>query len=149
MGDSVLCCNRIGFSLTETLNKLQSKKIATSFHWPVRLKRKSCKSIAIVSKLESFKQNLTKVTFCINILSHFTMLFKKMLKRAVVISKIYLEVKVETFRFPKKILQLNKLINPPVINHLSSFGALCFRSCFCVQQALEYAGSYKAQLSKV
>ena len=46
-------------------------------------------------------------------------------------------------------LQLIKIITPPVINNLSWHGAVCFRSCFCVQQEFEYPVSYKARISKI
>ena len=46
-------------------------------------------------------------------------------------------------------LQLIKVITPPVINHLSWYGRVCTRSCFCVQQKFDYPVSYKAGTSKV
>ena len=46
-------------------------------------------------------------------------------------------------------LQLIKVITPPVINHLSWFGPVCPRSCFCVQQKFDYSFSYKVGTSKV
>ena len=46
-------------------------------------------------------------------------------------------------------LQLIKVITLPVINQLSWYGAVCHRSCFCVQQKNEYPVSYKAGTSKV
>ena len=49
----------------------------------------------------------------------------------------------------EKGLQLNKVITLPVINHLSCYGAVWPRSCFCVQQEIDYPASYKAGTSKV
>ena len=46
-------------------------------------------------------------------------------------------------------LQLIKVITPPVINHLSWYGAVCPRSCFCVQQKFVHLVSYKAGTSKL
>ena len=46
-------------------------------------------------------------------------------------------------------LQLIKVITPPVTNHVSWYGPVCPRSCFCVQQKFEYSVSYKAGTSKV
>ena len=46
-------------------------------------------------------------------------------------------------------LQLFKVITPPVIKQLSWYGAVCPRSCFCVQQKFDYPVSYKAGTSKV
>ena len=46
-------------------------------------------------------------------------------------------------------LQLIKVITPPVINHLSCYGAVCPRSCFYVQKKFVYPVSYKAWTSKV
>ena len=46
-------------------------------------------------------------------------------------------------------LQLIKYITPPVINHLSWYGVVCPRSCFCVQQNFDYPVSYGAGTSKV
>ena len=46
-------------------------------------------------------------------------------------------------------LQLNKVITPPVINHLSWNGPVCPNSCFCVQQKFDYPVSYKARSSIV
>ena len=44
-------------------------------------------------------------------------------------------------------LQLNKVITPPVINHLSWYGEVCPRSCFC--KKFHYPFGYKADTSKV
>ena len=49
----------------------------------------------------------------------------------------------------EKGLQLIKVITLPVINHLSWYGSVCPRSCFCVQQKFDYPVSYKAGTSKV
>ena len=49
----------------------------------------------------------------------------------------------------EKGLQLNKVINPPVIKHLLWYGAVCTRSCFCVQQKFDQPVSYIARTSKV
>ena len=46
-------------------------------------------------------------------------------------------------------LQLIKVNTPPVIKHLSGYGAVCPRSCFCVPQKFGYPVSYKAGTSKV
>ena len=46
-------------------------------------------------------------------------------------------------------LQIIKVITPPVINHLSWYGAVFPRSCFCVQQNFDYPVSYKVGTSKV
>ena len=46
-------------------------------------------------------------------------------------------------------LQLINVITRPNINHLSWYGALCPRSCFCVLQKFDYPVSYKARASKV
>ena len=46
-------------------------------------------------------------------------------------------------------LQLIKVITPPVIKHLSWYGPVCLRSCFCAQQKFDYPVSYKAGTSKV
>ena len=46
-------------------------------------------------------------------------------------------------------LQLIKVVTPPVINHLSLYGAVCPRSCFCVQQKFAYPLRYKTETSKV
>ena len=50
----------------------------------------------------------------------------------------------------RKRLQLIKVSIPPVVNHLSWYGAVCSRPCFCVQQQQEFenSGSYKAGASK-
>ena len=50
---------------------------------------------------------------------------------------------------PEKGWQLIKLFPPLVINHLSWYGAVYSRPCFCVQrQKNEYSGSFKAGASK-
>ena len=49
----------------------------------------------------------------------------------------------------KKVLQLLKVITPPVINQLSWQGADFRRSRFCVQQMFEHPISYQAKISKV
>ena len=49
----------------------------------------------------------------------------------------------------EKGLQFIKVITPPALNHLSWYGAVCLRSCLCVQQNFEYPVSYKAGTSKV
>ena len=49
----------------------------------------------------------------------------------------------------EKRLQRKAVITPPVINHLSWYGAVCLRSCLCVQQKFDYPVSYKARTSKV
>ena len=49
----------------------------------------------------------------------------------------------------EKGLQPIRVNSPPVINHLSWYGAACPRSCFCVQQKFDYPVSYKAGTSKV
>ncbi len=49
----------------------------------------------------------------------------------------------------ERALQLIKFITPPVLNHLSWYGAVCPHSCFCVQQQFDYPVSYKAASSKV
>ena len=47
-------------------------------------------------------------------------------------------------------LQLNKVINSLVINHLSCYGTVCCGPCFCVhQQGFEYGGRYKVGASKI
>ena len=46
-------------------------------------------------------------------------------------------------------LQLTKVITPPVLNHLSCYGPVCPRSCFCVQQKFDHSVRYKAGTSKV
>ena len=46
-------------------------------------------------------------------------------------------------------LQLIKVITPPVLNHLAWYGAVCPRSCFCVQQKFDYPVIYKAGTFKV
>ena len=46
-------------------------------------------------------------------------------------------------------LQLIKVITPPVLNHLSWFGAVFPRSCLCVQQKFDWPASYKERTSKV
>ena len=46
-------------------------------------------------------------------------------------------------------LQLIKIITHPVLNHLSRYGVVFPRSCFCVQQKFDYPVSYKAGTSKV
>ena len=46
-------------------------------------------------------------------------------------------------------LELIKVITPPVANHLSWYGPVCPRSCFCVQQKFDYPVSYKAGTSNV
>ena len=46
-------------------------------------------------------------------------------------------------------LQLIMVFTPPVINRLSSHGAVCPRSCFCVQQTFDYPVSYKTGTFKV
>ena len=46
-------------------------------------------------------------------------------------------------------LQLIKVVFPPVINHLSRYGAVCPSSCFSVQQKFDYPVSYKTGTSKV
>ena len=46
-------------------------------------------------------------------------------------------------------LQLIKVVTPPVINHVSSYGAVRPRSCFCVQQKFDYPVGYKAGTSKL
>ena len=46
-------------------------------------------------------------------------------------------------------LQLIKNFTLPVINHLFWYGAVCPRSCFCVQQKFDYPVSYKAGASKL
>ena len=45
-------------------------------------------------------------------------------------------------------LQLIKVITPPVINHLSWYGAVWPRSRICVQQKFDYLVKYKAGISK-
>ena len=42
--------------------------------------------------------------------------------------------KEETFWHRAKRLQFMKVTTPPVIKHLSRYGLVCSRSCFCVQQ---------------
>ena len=49
----------------------------------------------------------------------------------------------------EKGLHLIKVITPPVNNHLSSYGTVCPRSCFCVQQKFDFGFSYKAGISKI
>ena len=49
----------------------------------------------------------------------------------------------------EKGLQLIKVITPPVINHLSWHGAVCSRSCLCIQHKSEYLVSYRPGTSKV
>ena len=49
----------------------------------------------------------------------------------------------------EKSLQLDKVITPPVINHLSWFGAVYPRSGFCLQQKCHYPVCYKAGTPKV
>ena len=49
----------------------------------------------------------------------------------------------------EKGLELMKVMTHPVIKHMFWHGAVCSRSCFCVQQKLECAVSYKAKTSKV
>ena len=46
-------------------------------------------------------------------------------------------------------LQLIKVITPPVIKQLSWHGAVCSRSCFCIQHEIEYLVSYRPGISKV
>ena len=49
----------------------------------------------------------------------------------------------------KKVLQLTKVITPPVINQMSWYGAICSGPCFCVpqqKQEFENSGSCKAEL---
>ena len=45
-------------------------------------------------------------------------------------------------------LQLNKVITPPVVNHLSLYGTVCSCSCFCVQQKLNTQSVTKQELPK-
>ena len=44
----------------------------------------------------------------------------------------------------KKRWQLKEVINYPVKIHFFRYGAVCSRSCFCVQQQIDYSGSYTA-----
>ena len=46
-------------------------------------------------------------------------------------------------------LELNNVITPNVKNHLFCYGAVCPRSCFCLQQKFDHPVSYKAGTSKV
>ena len=45
----------------------------------------------------------------------------------------------------RKVLQLIKVITPPFISHLSWHRAVFSRSCFCIQQGLEYPINCKAR----
>ena len=47
-----------------------------------------------------------------------------------------------------KRLQLIKTFSLPVLKHLCWSGAVRFYPCFCVQQMLDYANTYKEQSSK-
>ena len=49
----------------------------------------------------------------------------------------------------RKGLQLIKVINLSVIKHLSWYGTVCPRSCFCVQQKFDYPFSNEAGTSKI
>ena len=43
----------------------------------------------------------------------------------------------------------HKIINLPVVNRLTWYGAVCSRSYFCLQKEFEYSGSCKERISKV
>ena len=54
----------------------------------------------------------------------------------------------------RKMFTTHEIFTPPVINQMSSYGAVCSRPCFSVQQQqqqqeLEYSSSYKTGTSKV
>ena len=49
----------------------------------------------------------------------------------------------------EKVLQLIEVITPPVINHLSGYGTVCYHPFFFAQrQKNEHPGSYKQVLPK-